>query len=214
MIHCIFKKNREKIIKFFLLRYIHFLHTETSYYLENSSQYCYYAQKREKWMGIKYSKIALCLALCSSVYAQSFSVTSQSLEETIQSIATQAKMPYIADGKLLKGKKAPTFSNVETPKEALCKVLEGSGLEAVIENETIMIQPKVQVVSTNDNDAVVLKPISISSTPQSTVATTVIDSTYIQSAPTANHTITDLFRGKSYVQFDQSSLSFLPQEVR
>jgi|GEM_PF-1841892 len=160
-------------------------------------------------MGIKYSKIALCLALCSSVYAQSFSVTSQSLEEAIQSIATQAKMPYMADGKLLKGKKVPTFSNVETLKEALRKVLEGSGLEAVIENETIMIQPKVQVASThmNDTDAVVLKPISISSTPQSTVATTVIDSTYIQSAPTANHTITDLFRGKSYVQFDQSSLS-------
>ncbi|MDR2341737.1 MAG: hypothetical protein LBD84_01675, partial [Campylobacteraceae bacterium] len=34
---------------------------------------------------------------------------------------------------------------------------------------------------------------------------TVIDGDYIQNAPSATHTITDLLRGKSYIQYDQTS---------
>lgn len=158
-------------------------------------------------MGIPYSKITLCLALCSSLYAQSFSVENQSLEEAIKSLATQAHMAYIADGKLLKGKTSPAIQNVDGLKEALEKVLQGSGLEAVIENDTIMIRQKIENNATTTKSNILLQPISISSSAQSTVGTTMISNEYIQSAPAANHTITDLLRGKSYVQFDQTSLS-------
>lgn len=158
-------------------------------------------------MGIPYSKIALCLAVCSSLYAQSFSVENQSLEEAIKSLAVQAHMAYIADGKLLKGKMAPAFQNVEGLKEALKRVLQESRLEAVIENDTIIIRQKVENNATTTKSNILLQPISISTAAQSTIGTTVISNEYVQNAPAANHSITDLLRGKSYVQFDQTSLS-------
>ena len=93
--------------------------------------------------GSRYSKVALCLALFSSLYAnESYSLEKQSLEEAIKQIANQSHMPYLADGNLLKGKMAPTIHNIEGVKNALDKVLLESGLEAMIENNTIIIRAK------------------------------------------------------------------------
>lgn len=93
-----------------------------------------------------YSKIALSLVLSLSLYAQdNFSLEKQSLEDSIKKIAKKSNMPYLADGKLLKGKTAPKIENVEGVKTALDKVLSGSGLEATIENGTIIIKQKTTV---------------------------------------------------------------------
>jgi len=109
--------------------------------------------------GITYSKIALGLALYSGLYAQSFSVEKQSLEEAIKKIAIESHMPYIADGKLLQGKMAPKIDAIEGVKNALDKLLQGTELEAVIENDTIIIREK--------NSNVALDAITIHATEQS-----------------------------------------------
>jgi len=99
--------------------------------------------------GIKYSKVALCLALYSGLYAQSFSLEKQSLEEAIKKIATESHMPYIVDGKLLKGRTSVKIDNIEGVKNALDKILQSSGLEAVIENNTIIIKESKDVSTLN-----------------------------------------------------------------
>lgn len=104
-----------------------------------------------------YSKIALSLVLSLSLYAQdNFSLEKQSLEDAIKEIAKKSNMPYLADGKLLKGKTAPKIENVEGVKTALDKVLNGSGLESSIENGTIIIKQKPTVGS-----GTVLEEISV-----------------------------------------------------
>lgn len=104
-----------------------------------------------------YSKIALSLVLSLSLYAQdNFSLEKQSLEDAIKEIAKKSNMPYLADGKLLKGKTAPKIENVEGVKTALDKVLSGSGLEATIENGTIIIKQKAVV-----GNGTVLEEISV-----------------------------------------------------
>ena len=45
----------------------------------------------------------------------------------------------MVDGKLLKGKTSPKLENIEGTKNALDKALEGTGLEATIENNIIII---------------------------------------------------------------------------
>lgn len=111
--------------------------------------------------GIRYSKIALGLILYTSLYAQSFSVEKQSLEEAIKKIAIESYMPYIADGKLLQGKMAPKIDAIEGVKNALDKLLKGTDLEAVIENDTIIIREK--------NSNVALDTITIHAAEQSSV---------------------------------------------
>lgn len=93
-----------------------------------------------------YSKIALSLVLSLSLYAQdNFSLEKQSLEDAIKEIAKKSNMPYLADGKLLKGKTAPKIENIEGVKTALDKILSESGLEAIIENGIIIIKQKAVV---------------------------------------------------------------------
>ena len=66
-------------------------------------------------MGMKYSKgIALSLFMSLNLFAQeSFSLKQQSLEATIKKIAHQAKMPYVVDGKFLKGKFSKEIKNIQ-----------------------------------------------------------------------------------------------------
>ncbi len=96
-------------------------------------------------MGIKkYSiSMAFSVALALNVYAQdSFTLEKQSLEEAIKQIAKKSNMPYIADGKILKGKNSNAINEVEGVQEALNEALKSTGLKAVIKENTILIIPK------------------------------------------------------------------------
>ncbi|PUE64637.1 TonB-dependent siderophore receptor [Arcobacter lacus] len=104
-----------------------------------------------------YSKIALSLALSLSLYGQdSFNLEKQNLEDAIKQIASKSNMPYLVNGKLLKGKTSSKIQNIEGTKNALDKALEDTGLEATIENNTIIIKQKV-----TKGQGTVLESISI-----------------------------------------------------
>lgn len=100
-------------------------------------------------MGIKYSRfMVFSVAVALNLYAEeSFSLKKQTLEESIKQIAQKSNMPYVADGKLLKGKSSKDINNVVGVQNALNKVLEGSGLKAVIKNQTILIVEKEKEIS-------------------------------------------------------------------
>ncbi|WP_418186624.1 TonB-dependent siderophore receptor [Aliarcobacter lanthieri] len=84
---------------------------------------------------------ALAFLLTTSLNAEQFSITNLSLKQAIEEISKKSNMPYMVDGKLLEGKKAPNINNIEGVENALNEILKGSGLEATIENKTILISP-------------------------------------------------------------------------
>lgn len=100
-------------------------------------------------MSIKYSKVlAISFILSLSLYGQdSFNLKEQSLESAIKKIATKVNMPYVVDGKLLKGKSTKAIKNIAGLKNALNKVLENTNLKAVIKKGTILIVKKDKEVS-------------------------------------------------------------------
>lgn len=89
----------------------------------------------------KNAKIVLSLALSLSLYAEdNFNIEKQKLEDAIKQIASKAQMSYLVDSKLLKGKVSSKVENIEGVKKTLDKALESTGLEASIENNTIIIK--------------------------------------------------------------------------
>ncbi|QKF72962.1 TonB-dependent siderophore receptor [Aliarcobacter faecis] len=108
-------------------------------------------------------QIALSLALSLSLYGQdSFNLEKQNLEDAIKQIASKSNMPYLVDGNLLKGKTSPKIENIEGVKNALDKVLENTGLEATIENQTIIIK-KLSSIKVLGNETYVLDDVSVNS---------------------------------------------------
>ena len=88
------------------------------------------------------------LLICTNIYADdiSYSIEKQSLKEAIELISKKSNTPYIANSSLLDGKTSNAIKDVNGTKNALDKVLENSGLEAVIEDGAIIIKKKVVVV--------------------------------------------------------------------
>lgn len=89
------------------------------------------------------------LLVCTTVYADdiSYSIEKQSLKEAIELISKKSNTPYIANSSLLDGKTSNAIKDVNGTKNALDKVLENSGLEAVIEDGAIIIKKKIIVGS-------------------------------------------------------------------
>jgi len=86
---------------------------------------------------------AAALLLCANLTAaELYTVENQSLKQAIDLISKKAKLPYIVSGKLLEGKVAKDIKNVEGPQNALNKVLQSSGLKAIIEDGAIIIKRK------------------------------------------------------------------------
>ena len=100
--------------------------------------------KRKKMNLLKSSFIAvnLCALLSLSLSAQTFSIQNKTLIEAIKEISKNANIPYLANSTLLENKKAPNIKNIEGLENALKKVLQGTNLEAVIEDGTILIRKK------------------------------------------------------------------------
>ena len=89
------------------------------------------------------------ILLASNVYAaQNFSIKAQSLQEAIQSISKKAKIPFIVDAVLLKGKTSKSIKNIEGLQNALNKLLEKSGLKASIEDGAIIIKQIIIIKNT------------------------------------------------------------------
>lgn len=94
---------------------------------------------------VKKSWIApgLAMLLSSALYAAgAYTVTTSSLSEAIEQISEISKKPYIVDARILEGKKANPITGIENLEKALELLLEGSGLEAVIQSDTIVIRSK------------------------------------------------------------------------
>lgn len=83
---------------------------------------------------------ALALLLSTSLNAEQFTVSNLSLKEAIEVISQKSNMPYMVDGKLLEGKKAPNIKNIEGVQNALNEILKGTNLKAIIEDGTILIK--------------------------------------------------------------------------
>lgn len=96
---------------------------------------------------LKKSLIApsLALLLATNIYAANYTIETSNINEAIEKISELSNIPYIVDTNILKGKKANTFKNVQNLEEALKLMFEGSGLEAVIKNNTIVIK-KIAIV--------------------------------------------------------------------
>jgi outer-membrane receptor for ferric coprogen and ferric-rhodotorulic acid len=113
--------------------------------------------------------VAAALALCSPLMAEStqslhVNIAAQSLSSALGEFAKQAKLQLIVDSKLLEGKKAPTLQGDMSLKEALSKLLKGTGLEATIQGDVMVIKPQ--------NDAeVALDAITISAAQATTEGT-------------------------------------------
>lgn len=91
--------------------------------------------------------LATALALTSPLLAQSpqplhVNITEQSLSSALGEFAKQANLQLIVDSKLLEGKKAPTLQGDMSLKDALSKLLKGTGLEANIQGDTVIIKLK------------------------------------------------------------------------
>lgn len=83
---------------------------------------------------------SLVLLLSSSLYSlETYSIKTDSLSEAITKISKIAKLPFAVDKNILKGKKANPIKNIEGLEQALKALLKGSGLKAVISNNTIVI---------------------------------------------------------------------------
>ncbi|MFV7789414.1 TonB-dependent siderophore receptor [Aliarcobacter lanthieri] len=154
---------------------------------------------------MKYSnckKIVLSLALSLSLYGnESFNLEKQNLEDAIKQIASKSNMPYLVDGKLLKGKTSPKLENIEGIKNALDKVLEGTGLEGTIDNNTIIIKeiPTIKVI----NKTYILDDVSVTSGKSGSA-----ESGYL----TDNITGVGLW-GKRSLQDTPYSMTVIPQEL-
>ena len=91
--------------------------------------------------------LAAAFAISSPLLAESFEslhvkIVAQSLSSALGEFAKQAKLQLIVDSKLLEGKKAPTLQGEMSLKEALVKLLKGTGLEATIQGDVLVIQPQ------------------------------------------------------------------------
>lgn len=84
----------------------------------------------------------LALALSTSLYAKQYSIENLSLQKAIEQLSKDSNMSYMVDAKLLKNQKASNFKNIEGIEKAFKELLKDTNLEAVIEDETILIRKK------------------------------------------------------------------------
>ncbi|WP_418184952.1 TonB-dependent siderophore receptor [Aliarcobacter vitoriensis] len=101
------------------------------------------------------------LIICSNVYADniSYSLDKSSLKDAIEKISKKANIPYIANSSIFEGKTANAIKDIKGTKNALDKVLENSGLEAIMEDGAIIIKPlsSVKVI----NGTYILDDVSV-----------------------------------------------------
>lgn len=91
---------------------------------------------------------SVAILLCANLYANEvYTIENMSLKQALENISKKSKLSYIADETLIEGKNAPNINGVKGTKNALDKLLFGSGLEAIIEENTIIVR-KITLQST------------------------------------------------------------------
>ncbi|WP_418186244.1 TonB-dependent siderophore receptor [Aliarcobacter vitoriensis] len=94
-----------------------------------------------KQLKAKFITSASAILLCSALLGQeAYTIKNMSLKKALEKISKESNHSFIVDESLVDGKTAPNIDNVQGLKNALDKVLEGSGLGATIENNTIIIK--------------------------------------------------------------------------
>lgn len=107
---------------------------------------------------MNFSKKALIVSSLSMILASSlfssevYTIKTNSLEDAIKKVSKISKMPYFVDERVLEGKKSNSIQNIEGVEKALKELLKGSGLEAVIKNNTIVIRKKALSNNISLND--------------------------------------------------------------
>jgi len=96
---------------------------------------------------------SLALALSGNIFAQDlYTIQNKTLQEALEIISKQSSLSYIANDKLLKLKKINSIQNVDSLEKALDLLLKGTGLKAIIKNETIVITQDIVEKTTNNNN--------------------------------------------------------------
>ena len=105
---------------------------------------------------LKKSLIAPSLAifLATNLYSANYTVDTTNATKAIEKISELSNIPFIVDTNILKGKKTNKIENIDNLNEALKFMFDGTGLEAVVRNNTIVIK-KIEGQGT------VLEPISV-----------------------------------------------------
>lgn len=93
--------------------------------------------------------VSLALVFNVSLMAQTYTIQNKTLKEALQIIASQSKLSYAGDPTLLESKKANNIESVEGLEKALEALLKGTGLEAVIKDNTIIIKASRDVSTLN-----------------------------------------------------------------
>lgn len=104
---------------------------------------------------LKKSLIApsLAILLATNLYS-AYTVDTTNATKAIEKISELSNIPFIVDTNILNGKNTNKIQNVQNLDEALKLMFEGTGLEAVVKNNTIVIK-KIEGKGT------VLEPISV-----------------------------------------------------
>ena len=105
---------------------------------------------------LKKSLIApsLAILLATNLYSANYTVDTTNATKAIEKISELSNIPFIVDTNILNGKNTNKIHNVQNLDEALKLMFEGTGLEAVVKNNTIVIK-KIEGKGT------VLEPISV-----------------------------------------------------
>ena len=151
--------------------------------------------------------IAVLLALAAPVYslaetpaAQSFNLPAQTLSNSLQQFAQQTRTQVLFAPALLQGKTSAPLSGTLTPRQALDKLLSGTGLKGEIgQNGTIVIKPDTQPKQKTTPSEQALDNVKVSATQrQQAFAETVISKQELRiSRGTGN---ADIFSGQPQVQ--------------
>ncbi|MFY9081031.1 TonB-dependent receptor, partial [Aliarcobacter butzleri] len=107
----------------------------------------------------KYALVASSLALVFGVNLfadEVYTIQNKTLKEALEIISKKSNLSYIANDEVLETKRVNNIQNIEGTQQALDKILEGTGLKAVIQNEAIVIIKEKTI-----GKGTVLEPISV-----------------------------------------------------
>ena len=114
---------------------------------------------------MKFSKHALVASSLALVFGvnlcadEVYTIQNKTLKEALEIISKKSNLSYIANDEILERKYINNIENIEGTQQALDKILEGTGLKAVIQNEAIVIVKEkvegkgtvLEAISVNDS---------------------------------------------------------------
>lgn len=89
-----------------------------------------------------------------------YTIQNKTLKEALEIISKKSNLSYIANDKILERKSTNNIQNIEGTQEALNKLLQGSGLKAIVDDKSIVIiqeQGNIKVV----NGTYILDDVSV-----------------------------------------------------